>query len=1575
MSEDKAADGAMSSFAEQTRRWFTATFGEPTEAQREAWPAIRSGDNVLVIAPTGSGKTLSAFLYAIDRMIRERTACDAASSDDIPSSDDVPSPGGVERDVRRSGVRVLYISPLKALGADVARNLTGPLDGIACEFEHDGGQRPNISVAMRSGDSTPQERRRIASHPPDILVTTPESLYLMLTSKARRILSGVDTVIIDEVHAIAGTKRGAHLAVSLERLDRLTGSPTQRIGLSATVRPADEAARFLGGNRPVTIVTPSQTPRYELKVIEPVRDMHDLASSSTDEDDDRKTGSIWPMVERSVLDAVLDHHTTLVFVNSRGLCEKLTARLNDLYAQRRHGPQPVEYGSSQHYAAVVGSSTMLVNDHDPDDTIAMAHHGSVSKDRRKQVEYDLKAGRLRCVVATSSLELGIDMGSVDLVIQISPPFSVASGLQRIGRADHRVGGVSHARFHPLTRRQILDTTAAVEAMRSGDIEAFAVPANPLDVLAQQTVAAAAMDPLDADDWYRTVRRGAPFADLPRTMFDAVLAMMSGAYSTEAFAAFRPILLWDRKTGTITARPGAQRLAVTSGGTIPDRGTYSVVLPDELAGNGPKRVGELDEEMVYESRVGDVITLGTSTWQIRQITHDRVIVLPAPGRTARLPFWHGDGDGRDAEFGRRLGDMTRELADGLDGTRFDEPTSERLTADGLDRNATDNLARLLHEQRAATGVIPDDRTLVVERCQDEDGDWRVLLHSPYGRRVHEPWAMGINARLRDRYGYEGQTVADDDGIVLRLPDTGQPMPGVDLFVFDPDDLEHTVRGEISGTALFAARFRECAARSLFMPRMNPGRRVPLWQQRLRAAQLQSAASGLRNFPLMLEAARECLQDVYDMPALRSLMDALNERRIDIEDVTVNTPSPFAQTLLFGYTGANMYQYDVPQAERSAAMLSMDVDVLAELLGNGDEDLTQVLDADVTADVERGLQCLSDGRRRHGMEGVADLLRTLGPLTAEEIAQRIDTGAGTGTVGNDADTAPIAQVNDMLETLHEARRAAPMPIGPHRYWATPEDRRRLDEDPDDLILRYARTHGPFLARDIAERFGLHLGQTRAELRYLAEEGRLLAGTFAAALVAMDGPDDAGERQYLHPDVFRILRSRSLAKARAAVRPVDAETYQSMVLAMQGVGCVGGERYEGPDGVLRVIEQLEGLALPAAMWETAVFPARVRDYRQPMLDELLASAETTWVGSHPGNSASATGSIAWYIAASAIMPTSSEPAEADPILERLHDGGAFHARQLVGDDGPSSFESHMRRLIWHGLITGSAFAPIRAQIGQASASKRHTATMKRPSVRRRRTAVARGSRRVADAPAYAEFGGLWSSVLAIAAGDGPENDRDRGTAGAQRAVATVDMLLDRYGIIAPSLVQMAGIDGGLTALYPVLKAMEERGDLVRGMFVEGLGASQFAKRRTVDALRRRAEERPQSVAAVDTLDPANLYGAILPWPTAHHDPGDLESRPASKPARREGTMTVIVDGSAVLYAAPRSHHLTALTSIDDAHERMLRRALTELAYALRRRYESTLFFADINGMPLTARTPIRTWMHAAGFTPAPQGMKLYP
>ena len=868
----------MDLFSEATNAWFKHAFNAPTEAQRLAWPAIRSGENVLVVAPTGSGKTLCAFLSAIDRLMTKEGDDLLRTSGGGDGTAESDCNAKKRKPVR--GVKVLYISPLKALGVDVAKNLQAPLAGIAGQCEAMGLPSPKVSVGIRSGDTTPQERRRIVSHPPDILVTTPESLFLLLTSKARRILSAVDTVIVDEVHAIAGSKRGAHLALSLERLESLAGRSVQRIGLSATVEPPAEAARFLGGTRPVRVIRPESHPDMDLKVVEPLSAMRDpvsddagrrtgavklpnrhtthisgvspametlaerkgLTSVGGDEHTSRVStgGSVWPAIERSVLDEVLKHHTTLVFVNSRGLAEKLTARLNDLYAQLRtsrktgsetavkadagrdalsdrrlgrtdlsvsdNASQPESTASdstqpypdlgspegregfAKHYDSVVGSTTMLVSSHADADAIAMAHHGSVSKDRRKQIEEQLKRGQLRCVVATSSLELGIDMGSVDLVIQIAPPLSVSSGLQRVGRADHKVGGVSHALFYPITREQIIGTAASIECMRSGDIETLTIPCNPLDVLAQQTVAAAAMDDLKPDDWYVTVRKAAPFEDLDRTMFDAVMGMMTGAYNGEDFSAFRPPLQYNEEAGLISARPGAQRLAVTSGGTIPDRGTYTVVLPEEGSGPGPRKVGELDEEMVYESRVGDVITLGTSTWQIQEITRDRVVVVPAPGRTARLPFWHGEGDGRDAAFGRSQGRFIRDMAQGLraevsDGiagdktSRFDTTTIARLRRDGLDDNAIGNLADLLAEQRAATGTIPNDRELVVERCQDEEGDWRVIVHSPYGRRVHEPWAMAITTRIKQRYGFDGQVYAADDGI---MPQTEEHLAVLELL---------------------------------------------------------------------------------------------------------------------------------------------------------------------------------------------------------------------------------------------------------------------------------------------------------------------------------------------------------------------------------------------------------------------------------------------------------------------------------------------------------------------------------------------------------------------------------------------------------------------------------------------------------------------------------------------------------------------------------------------------------------------------------------------------------------------------
>ncbi|QIG38634.1 DEAD/DEAH box helicase [Microbacterium sp. 4R-513] len=999
-----SAQRVLARFSPATQDWFRGAFAQPTNAQIGAWDAISAGKHALVVAPTGSGKTLSAFLYAIDRVFREKAP---------ENSEPAPGRGKKRRDAAASPTRILYISPLKALGVDVERNLRSPLVGIGQSARRLGITVPDVSVGVRSGDTTSSDRRKLVSAPPDILITTPESLYLMLTSQAGQTLAGVHTVIIDEVHAVAATKRGAHLAVSLERLDALRESlqpgspPAQRIGLSATVRPIDEVARFLGGAAPVEIVAPKSSKAFDLRVVVPVDDMlnpppppgADVEETppGADEDEDwfgsgarstsestEVTGSLWPHVEEAIVDRILQQRSTIVFVNSRRLGERLTARLNEIYSERLGLDLPEPSGSGAGMPAAMMAQAGSTSGAAP--VLAKAHHGSVSKEQRAQVEEELKSGVLRCVVATSSLELGIDMGAVDLVIQVEAPPSASSGLQRIGRAGHQVGEVSRAALFPKHRGDVLHTAIVTERMLAGKIEAISVPQNPLDILAQQTVAACAVGPVDVEGWYETVRRSAPFRSLPRSAYEATLDLLAGRFPSDEFAELRPRVVWNRDLGVLTGRPGAQRIAVTSGGTIPDRGLFGVFVAGESSN---ARVGELDEEMVYESRVNDVFTLGTTSWRIVEITHDRVNVVPAFGQPGKVPFWHGDGLGRPAELGEALGAFAREVS-----TAKPDKAEARLREAGLDLNATGNLMAYLAEQREATGTLPTDKSLTVERGRDEVGDWRLILHSPYGMPVHAPWALAVNARIRERLGVDGSAVASDDGIIARIPDATAEPPGAELFVFDPDELEQIVTDEVGGSALFASRFRECAARALLMPRTNPNRRSPLWQQRQRSAQLLEVARRYPTFPIILETLREVLQDVYDVPALLRIARGIGERRIRLVETEPSQPSPYARDLLFGYVGAFMYEGDSPLAERRAAALSVDPALLSELLGK--VEMRELLDPAIIAQFEREVQRLEPERRARGVEGVADLLRMLGPMDAAEVALRLQP----------ADTAPAA-----------------------------------------------------------------------------------------------------------------------------------------------------------------------------------------------------------------------------------------------------------------------------------------------------------------------------------------------------------------------------------------------------------------------------------------------------------------------------------------------------------------------------------------------------------------------------------------
>ncbi|MFK0256130.1 ATP-dependent helicase [Streptomyces sp. NPDC090445] len=1526
------AGSALDSFSPATRSWFSGAFRAPTAAQEGAWRAIGEGSDVLVVAPTGSGKTLAAFLAALDRLAAE------------------PLPAEPKK-----RCRVLYVSPLKALAVDVERNLRSPLTGIRQESVRLGLPEPDVRVGIRSGDTPAAERRGLANRPPDILITTPESLFLMLTSATREALSGVETVILDEVHAVAGTKRGAHLALSLERLDELLPRPARRIGLSATVRPVEEVARYLAPRGRVEIVQPPSAKEFDLSVVVPVEDMGVLGGSPAVED--REGGdkpSIWPQVEERIADLVQAHRSTIVFANSRRLAERLCNRLNEIAYERATGEQVPEGPPPAQIMAQSGAARGAPP------LLARAHHGSVSKEQRALVEEDLKAGRLPAVVATSSLELGIDMGAVDLVVQVESPPSVASGLQRVGRAGHQVGAVSTGVVFPKYRGDLVQAAVVTERMRTGAIESLRIPSNPLDVLAQQLVAMTAMDSWQLDELLALVRRAAPFAALPESAFTGVLDMLAGRYPSDAFAELRPRVVWDRVAGTVTGRPGAQRLAVTSGGTIPDRGLFGVFLAGADPKKGGGRVGELDEEMVYESRVGDVFTLGTSSWRIEDITRDRVLVSPAPGVPGRLPFWKGDQLGRPLELGRAVGAFLREL-----GALPAEDARLRLLAAGLDGWAAENVLAYLAEQREACGHVPDDRTVVVERFRDELGDWRVVVHSPFGAQVHAPWALALGARLAERYGMDAQVMHADDGIVLRLPDAdllsmdlldhdpaavrsfefdeGQAPLGAADVVFDHGEVGGIVTDQVGGSALFASRFRECAARALLLPRRSPGRRTPLWQQRQRASQLLQVASEFGSFPIVLEAVRECLQDVFDVPGLAELMGDIEARRVRLVEVTTPEPSPFARSLLFGYVAQFLYEGDSPLAERRAAALSLDSRLLAELLGQAE--LRELLDAEVLAELERELQWLTEDRRAKDTESVADLLRLLGPLTGSELAER------------GADPA-------WPQELADARRAIRVRIGGAEHWAAVEDAGRLRDalgtalpvgvpeaftepvkDPlGDLLARYARTHGPFTTAAAAARFGLGAAVTEGALQRLAAAGRVVQGEFHPAGIGQEWCDAA---------VLRRLRRRSLAALRQELEPVPPASLATFLPQWQHLG--GGLR--GIDGLARAVEQLQGAPVPASALERLVLPSRVAGYAPTLLDELTTTGEVVWAGAGalPGKD----GWVSLYLAdAAPLLLPEPHPLELTPlhqgVLEALSGGYGLFFRQLaqsVRAQHPEATDLELSEavwdLAWSGRLTNDTLAPLRSLLGSGRTAGA-TAHRARRTVPRGRygTLGAQASR-----PGPPTVSGRWSLLPGRAADP------------THRAHALARTLLDRHGVVTRGAVAAEGVEGGFSAVYRVLSAFEDSGQARRGYVVEGLGAAQFAMDGAVDRLRS-AERTPPPLAAVvlAAADPANAYGAALPWPEPPAGAGH-------KPGRKAGSLVVLVDGELVLYLERGGKTLLAWPAPEDPRLAAATAALTE---ASRAGTLPALTVERINAAPALTSV-LGGVLETAGFHATPRGLRL--
>lgn len=1533
----------LDAFRPATREWFKDTFTTPTLTQSLGWPAIATGESTLVLAPTGTGKTLAAFLWCIDRLMFE------------------PPPNAKAR------CRVVYVSPLKALAVDVERNLRVPIDGIGrvATARHDSHIVP--AVMVRTGDTPSNERARFQREPADILITTPESLYLLLTSNAREVLRSVDTLIIDEIHALVPTKRGAHLALSMERLETLTSRNVQRIGLSATVRPAEEVARFLGGVapptfRPVTIVDAKAEKKLELRIETPVESLTlseqgtpSRGSESVEVSDGAPrvtpTGgqgssrpSIWLAIYPRLLELIRANRSTLMFVNGRRMAERLAGALNDLAGE----------------------------------TLVGAHHGSIARAQRLEIEESLKAGKLRGLVATSSLELGIDMGAIDLVIQIESPPSVASGLQRIGRAGHSVGAVSRGVLVPKYRGDLIACAAATRAMREGRVESTYYPRNPLDVLAQHIVAMVAMEPWAATTLFDTIHRAAPFADLPRTTFEGVLDMLSGRYPSDGFAELRPRVTWDRAQQRIVAREGARRVAVINGGTIPDRGLYGVFLAG--AEKGAARVGELDEEMVFESQVGETFVLGASTWRIESITHDRVVVSPAPGEPGKMPFWRGEAVGRPLEFGRQVGQLVRAVAGLPPGAAIEHLVSQH----DLDPQAAEHLVQYVSQQKASAAV-PDDETVVIERYRDEIGDWRVCVLSPLGGRVHAPWALAVVAHVRDQQGIDCETVWADDGFAVRFPDT-DTAPDTALLLPPADVVTNLVVRQLGASALFAAKFRESAARALLLPRRRPGQRAPLWQQRKRAADLLAVASQFESFPMILEAYRECLRDIFDMPALVETLEAVASGEIRVVTVDSERPSPFAASLLFRYVANYLYEGDTPLAERRAQALVIDQAQLRALVGEAE--LRELLDGAVISGVESELQCLSPHLRARTADGLHDLFLRLGDLSLDEITARL----------SDATNRPL------LDLLVSEGRVLPVNVaGQLRYLAVEDASRMRDAlgvalpeglpeallqpvaDPlGDLCRRYGRTHGPFTTGELAARFGLGSAVAEAMLRRLAVSGKLLEGEFRP---------EGTETEWCDADVLTKIRQRSRARLRHEIEPVEPRVLGRFMTRWQAVA----RPRRGMDGLLDAIEGLEGAWVAASILESEILAARVEDYNPADLDSLLAAGEIVWVGTEPLGERD--GRVALYLADRISRfwpPVGRELASVDAtrlaemperhrrIIDVLRASGAAFFGPLhdqVGGGYPGETVAALWELVWQGVVTNDALHALRAftEPPERRRVMQDALVSSKPGRRVKPDGRVSATRR-ATPP---EASGRWSLV---------ESRLTARPSETERTTSLIQQLLSRYGILTREVISAEAVSGGFSRLYEVLRTLEERGRVQRGYFVSDVGATQFALPAALELLRslRVPADEPEVVEMAAT-DPANPYGAILPWPldsaraeTAPEVEGlalsDARTEPTRGvegrgPTRTVGATVILVDGRAAAYVGRggRQIHVWLPDEEPDRSRvgQAVARALADVATRGEGRHGG-LLVRDVSGVRVDAH-PVAPYLLDAGFRNSPMGFQV--
>jgi ATP-dependent Lhr-like helicase len=1496
--------GPLALFHPLTAAWFHAALGAPTTPQRLGWPVIARGESTLILAPTGTGKTLTAFLWCLDRLLFHR----------VPDA----SPG----------TRILYISPLKALAVDVERNLRVPLAGIADLARLSGTALRSPEIAIRTGDTPQTERSRFRRHPADILITTPESLYLLLTSESAAALRTVDTVIVDEIHALVPTKRGAHLALSLERLEAIAARPLQRIGLSATQRPLEEVALFLGGYapdfapRPVTIVNAGEPKRLQLKVELPVEDQPPERASTTTDGSPPKRASIWTTIPPRLLAILRGRRSTLIFVNNRRTAERLAGALNELAQE----------------------------------PLARAHHGSLAAAQRSEIEEQLKRGEIRAVVATSSLELGIDMGAIDLVIQIESPPSVASGMQRIGRAGHKVGVVSEGIIFPKYRADLIACAAVTRAMHEGHVESTAILRNPLDVLAQQIVAIVAYPPrlavprlkgqpprepfISVDDLHAILRSAAPFASLSRPALENVLDLLAGKYPSDEFSELRPRITWDRVANLLTPREGAKTLAILNAGTIPDRGLYGVFLSGEH--KKPVRVGELDEEMVFESRVGEVFLLGASTWRIDEITHDRVLVSPAPGRPGKMPFWHGDLAGRPLEFGRRIGALVRELR----ALPPNAAISRLVREHDLDTQAAENLLTFLSDQANVTTVVPDDRTIVIERIRDDLGDWRICVLTPFGNRIHTPWAMAAAAQIQAAGGPHVETMSTDDGFVLRLPDVDTP-PDAAVLLPDPDLAQELVVRQLSTTALFAAKFREASARALLLPRRRARIRAPLWQQRKRASDLLAVASRYPSFPMLLEAHRECLRDTFDMPAFLEVLRSIKNGDLQVNVVDTPKASPFAASLLFGYVGNFIYDGDAPLAERRAAALSIDQAQLRELLGEAD--LRELLDPVAIAEVEAQLQLLGENQRVRSADGIQDLLLRLGDLSHDEIAQRVaspDLLRSLPSLQRAGRILPIRVAGQArFIAIEDAARyrdalGLKLPSGLPQSLLTPVVNPLLE-----LVRRYARTHGPFAIREVAARFRLDAGSAEAALHTLVRDGRVLEGGFRPA-----GTD----REFCDAESLRLVRHKSLARLRKEIEPAEPRLFARLQTHWQGVL----QKRRGLDALLDTIESLQGAPLPASLLERQILPARLARYNPADLDTLIAAGEIVWCGFD--SLGERDGRIAFYLAdrmADLLPPrtASAEPLSPreETLLVELARAGALFFSQLheaMGGGYPGETVDALWSLVWRGLVTNDTLHALRAWIARPETSRSARRVHNQQAFRSRRTT-----------PASAQ--GRWTLVPAVTRTTPAEH-----TAWSH---AVAQQLLHRYGIVTRETVAQENLPGGFSAVYELLKALEAQGRVRRGYFIAGLGGAQFAQPAAVDLLRSLGGAEPEKAERVilAATDPANPWGSILRWPEPE-DPGAALSRSV-------GAAVILRNGALIAYLRRSNPAIQVFLPADEPDRSAAARDLAgflfqmaqDLLHNPENRHHGGLLIDAIAGQPAYQHFLAR-FLEEAGFHASPRG-----